>query len=264
MSGTEERRQEKVEYERLLQKLARGEQVDLSHLSRSDRLIVINEFLQAQDLRPLDGLGDASQGEMEFVGVNCFVSDPFVARLDFETVIGVPEKRKQFNHLVFTTSHSAKGSASIIVPFLRLQGDAEPGHILVVKQFRPVLGRFTTELPRGFADAGDFSHSDTQSGILRELEEETGIVSAFRDTIEVEKMQPVLESSGTHNVINAVYKVTISLSQLQFDAVKQKMMCQASGHKIRSGVIPLREASTALDDNHSLAALARCMSNEFR
>lgn len=245
--------------EQILLQLDAGNSVDLSHLNRGQRLGVINNFLSSQNLRALEGLGDASRGEMEFVGINKFSPDRFVARLDFETVVGEGEKQAKFNHLNFITSNTALGDGVVTVPLISVADAGSEQYVVLVRQFRPVLGRGTIELARGFPNPDDFLDSKPMKAALRELEEETGIVSDRGNTFDIQEMKPVYENTGTHNVRNSIFKISITVTSDEMEKMQRHVTVEPSGHKVQTLLVPVDTAFKLLEDNHSLAALARCV-----
>jgi 8-oxo-dGTP pyrophosphatase MutT (NUDIX family) len=72
-----------------------------------------------------------------------------------------------------TRGAAAAADAAVVVATLRLAaGGGDDPRVLLVKQFRPPVGRVTVELPAGLVDAGEAP----AEAALRELREETGFV----------------------------------------------------------------------------------------
>ena len=74
--------------------------------------------------------------------------------------VELPDGRRE----VWDEVHHKKGGGACVVPLL------PDGRILLVRQYRPVIGRETLELPAGCREAGE----DSASAAARELREETG------------------------------------------------------------------------------------------
>ena len=240
--------------------LLRGEKVDLSMLSRQERLEVINDWLAVNGLRLLEGLGDSAKGQMEWVGINAFIPDRFVARVDFEAQLASGGKVNRFNHLVFLNCNSLRQGGALIVALVEPEKNPADRYVLLVKQFRPVIGRETLELPRGFPDADDFLASKPVQTALRELEEETQLLSQHRDAVrEISEVGAVYENTGTANIKNTVFKMRVVLSPALMEQAAHHMHHEPSGHAVRTYLLPVAEALAVLEDQHSLAALAKCI-----
>lgn len=243
---------------KILSHLRAGGRVNLSHLNRRERLNVINNFLTQQNLRSLEGVGEASKGEMEFIGINKFSPDKFVSRIDFQAVVGKGKEKLKFNHLSFISSNTAMGDGAIIVPFISTPKMKGEPYVVLVRQYRAVLGRETIELARGFPDMEDFLSSKPMKTALRELEEETGIVSRDCMSFDIQEMKPVYENTSTHNVRNSVYKIKITVTKEDMAKLSNRVMTEDFGHKLKTLLVPASKAFNMLEDNHSISALARC------
>eukprot|EP00037_Helgoeca_nana_P032483 m.414092 g.414092 ORF g.414092 m.414092 type:complete len:230 (+) comp29239_c0_seq1:36-725(+) len=77
------------------------------------------------------------------------------------------------------TTKKAESFADAVVIFCILRGGAmEEPHILLVKQFRPPVGKYTIEMPAGLIDPGEIP----EQAALRELKEECGYVGTVSET----------------------------------------------------------------------------------
>ena len=243
--------------EKIKATLEQGNPVDLSILSREVRLSVINDFLVSEKLRPLEGLGDKAKGQIEFTGINKYAPDKFVARLDFQSeVVQANGSTFAFNHLNFIGANTSVASGAIVIPIISVEGSSQH-HLILVEQFRNVIGRTTFELPRGFVDPKDTLQSKPIQTALRELNEEAGVTA---NTVkEVRMIGEMYENTGTSNIICNIVMVRMVLSQEQFESYSARISREDVGSAVRTKVVPISEANNFLKDQHSLAAMA--MSN---
>lgn len=233
--------------------LQNGRPVDLSRMPRFKRLELINSFLEANSLRPLEGLGDSSQGQIEFVGINGVTPDPFkpgafVTRVDFQCNKPHPEG---FNHLAFFNASTTKHSGVIIVPVINNE------YILMVQQYRPALGRTTVEIPRGFtADLGNPNAVKSYGAAIAELHQETGI-DLSKTPHQVLKEFTLLENSGTSNIVNAVLTIGIKLPEAQVQAINDRVVQDLDNldQRIKTILVRREQLAGLVNDNHTAAAL---------
>jgi hypothetical protein len=248
-------------------KLKSAEKVDLSYLPREKRLGVINDLLNHLKLKSLDGLGDAEQGQMEFIGINGLSLDPFqpgkfITRLDFETLVKAGDKEIKFNHLCLVNANTAELSGVIIVPLIRVAGEEVP-YVALVRQFRPALGRTTVEVTRGFPDPADLLNTKQFSGALRELNEETGLLNN-RERIEVKEISLSDENSGTSNITNTITKVEFSMTKEEFNAAQGRIVTDIDSlQSIGTIIVPLNKAIRFVRDLHSQAAIGLVLADEY-
>lgn len=235
------------------QKLKSGQPVNLSHLPRAERLKVINQILDSNSLRALEGIGDSSQGQIEFVGINAITPDPvkpgaFVTRVDFQCNKPQPEG---FNHLSFFNAGATMHSGVVILPVVNDQ------YILMIQQFRPVIGRSTIEIPRGFAaDLGDPNQIKSYGAALIELAQETGVDLRKTDH-KVTKEFSLYENTGTSNILNAVLVINLKLSEDQLKQIHSRIINDSDeiGQSIKTLLVPVSEVKGITQDNHTAAAL---------
>jgi len=237
-------------------KLSKGEKVDLSILTREQRLAVINTYLESKNVRGLEGIGDATKGQIECIGINNFTPDNFVARLDFQAVVGA--SGKPFNHLLYFSANTAKQQGVIVVPVVECAQTNEQ-FVLLVTEWRPVLGRFVTGFTRGFPDAKNFMESKPVKNGLKELNEETGLLSDSRAVVTQQKhIADVLENTGTHNVVNAVVELHIAVDETLMKQLRHHVHTEENvGATVQTVLVKPREAFGLLEDQHSLSALAK-------
>jgi len=246
--------------------LSQGNAVDLSELTRAERLSVINTFLISEGLKPLDGILDASKKEIEITGINGLTRDPykpemFVVRVDFAATLGGGSK---FNHLCYINANTANKSSALFVPVIRVEGADSPSHIVLVEQGRLVVGGTTKELPRGFVPpAGESVYSGSLKGLMETLSAETGLsAEQLVGAGEVENIGSVFENTGTHIVKNDVLVVPFVMSESEVRELEQRSSTDPVGAKIRVRVLPIDQAPTVLSDNHSWAAFGKYLATQ--
>jgi hypothetical protein len=233
--------------------LQNGRPVDLSRMPRFERLQLINAFLEANALRPLEGLGDSSQGQIEFVGINGITPDPFrpgafVTRVDFQCNKPRPEG---YNHLAFFNAGTTKHSGVIIVPVINDE------FVLMVQQYRPALGRVTLEIPRGFtADLGNPNEIKSYGAALKELHQETGI-DLTQIPHQVRKEFTLFENTGTSNIANAALTIGIQLSPNQLELLNNRVVQDLADldQRIKTILVSKVQLGGLVNDNHTAAAL---------
>lgn len=237
--------------------------VDLSHLPRTARLAAINDILRRYNLRPLEGILDASQQQMEILGINSFTPDPFVSRVDFKMSCGKTDAQGNditFNHLVFINAQTHDSSGVVIVPILQCENTVED-FILLVRTGRPTMGKLIYELPRGFSDSQDTISSKSLASAVaaahRELKEETGLSQMIQSSSYI-RLKDTYENTGTHNVKNYNVALIMKVTSRQLDSlissIDHKETESGIGLCIRA--VPLSQAFGLLHDNHSITALS--------
>lgn len=80
----------------------------------------------------------------------------------------------------------------------------QDGKILLVKQFRPALGKYTLELPGGFLDKKGESEIDT---LIRKLGEEAGIIPV--DIISTKLIKKHNSMSNCSDSVTSIYLVNV-------------------------------------------------------
>eukprot|EP00241_Pyramimonas_parkeae_P022947 CAMPEP_0114290952 /NCGR_PEP_ID=MMETSP0059-20121206/8222_1 /TAXON_ID=36894 /ORGANISM="Pyramimonas parkeae, Strain CCMP726" /LENGTH=217 /DNA_ID=CAMNT_0001412407 /DNA_START=50 /DNA_END=703 /DNA_ORIENTATION=+ len=88
------------------------------------------------------------------------------------------------------------GSADAVCVFCIVKKKGEGSKLVVVKQFRPPLGKFTVELPAGLIDEGE----SFQEAALRELKEETGYSGRIVGSSGVQYLSPGLTNECVRTV----------------------------------------------------------------
>lgn len=225
--------------------------------NREQLLSDINAILAERKLRPLPKLGLASEGEIEITGINEIFdhSARFFTDVKFDVIFpnGTPG--------AFTIRFNANGAVSdgsVIALMLN-------GKFAIVKQWRPALGRWTYELPRGFTPQ---FHAARTSGDLETLDPKdlpTGIVTRelgadLMSTAKIYKWDSlgnIAENSGTHAVAPSYDLVQLSVDPSTLAA---RMKSREDG-----GLVALQlwspktlraQIGRQLADSHSITAAA--------
>lgn len=245
--------------------------VNLSHLSREARLLVINDFLSKQDLRPLEAILDAQEGQMEILGVNKFTPDKFVSRVDFLVTTGKYDEQGNlitFNHLTFINTHTAHLSGIVIVPVVYC-AETQEEYILLIKTGRVTLGSSLFELPRGFSEPSDAKNNKSLSSAIlaahRELKEETGLHQLVQDS-HYTFLRDTYENTGTHNVKNSNVALILSATANQLHCLRSTLLHHEEeiGMALTLTAVRTTEAFELIQDNHSITALSCWMHHKAR
>ncbi len=221
--------------------------IDLSSLNSNLRLDVINTFLSSNGLLPLTRLGEAEKGELEFIGINGFYSDPFVSRIDFQT----KSFNREFNHLCLLSPALEGCSGTMVVPIVNNQ------YVLLVEQFRPTIGEMTLEVPRGFINPEESLRVNNSFGnALRELAEETGLDQS-RLIYFPNLVGEVYENSGVSTNRNKVFRVSITIPDEQLNnLIKTNHLDQGEVDQlVNTKLIAIKDLKHKIKDQHSATAL---------
>ncbi|KPJ85778.1 hypothetical protein AMJ57_01915 [Parcubacteria bacterium SG8_24] len=178
-------------------------------IDRSQRLREINATLRARNLKPFRKLGDVTQGEIELVGIKEIHdhSARFFTDIKFEARFPSGDRGE------YTLRFNANGRVSdgaVMVVLLN-------GRFVIVKQWRPSVGQWTYELPRGFGEVIDRSRIAGQLGTMslgnlplgtlaRELGEE---VLASADITSVTHLGNVAQDSSVCCIVPSYFLVLI-------------------------------------------------------
>jgi hypothetical protein len=221
--------------------------LSLDHLAPADRLVAINELLEAQGLAPLKGVGDNAQGWSEVVGISGWYEHPSGLWHDLSFIV----RRvggKQYSHTVRFNTNSKDARGVILIPVIDDQ-------VVIIKQFRIALGCETWELARGFAERleGDGVPEllALPAALVRELGEE---VMQDATIISVQPIGSIFENTGTHNCLLDVSMVAIA------PPVSTSTPALGGSQRFAARLVSWRELSSPTDlgirDAHSLAAIA--------
>jgi hypothetical protein len=178
--------------------------------NRNDRLTEVNRQLSEHNLKPLAKLGDADKGEIEVLSILEFHEHSKRFFTDVKFAVRFPGG----NEGAFTVRFNANGATSDGAVLVVLVN----GRFAIVKQWRLPLGRWTYEVPRGFAPKLDAAATTKLVGkfnvvdlpMLATLNRELGDKLMCDAQIEsVTHLGKIAENSGTHCVEPCYFLVTL-------------------------------------------------------
>ena len=224
-------------------------------VDREQRLSQINAELEKRNLRSLHKLGDASKGEIELLGIQAIYdhSARFFTDVKFDCLF--PNGKTGEFTLRFNAS-SRVSEGAVIVAVVN-------GRFAVVKQWRPALGLWTHEVPRGFGEkidsaciAGTFGTlkiGDLPLGTLaRELGEE---VMASAEITSVTHLGNVAQDSGTHTSIPSYFLILVRADESKLDERLRGSDDEVAKVLLWDAKQVRAEIGKRLRDNHSITAL---------
>lgn len=220
--------------------------------TREQTLASINEALAALGLKSLKKLGDFSQGEFEITAIKEVFSHSSRFFTDVKFAAKMPPLGNPGEFTVRFNANGAISDGAIIVALVN-------GKVVVVKQWRLPLQRWTYEIPRGFGDKADSAQIQGQLGTLkigdlplgtmvREFGEEA---MSQAEITSVTHLGNMAENSGTHAVTPSCFLVQIQLPNLD------EKLRGTEELKVELWTIDRvkEEIGAKLCDAHSLAAL---------
>ncbi|MDP2692416.1 MAG: hypothetical protein Q8O88_02105 [bacterium] len=224
-------------------------------LERKEFLAEVNAMLAERNLKTLAKLGDVDKGEIELIAVEDVLDgmSRFHTDVRFKCVFpggGAGSFQMRWN------ANSAVADGAVFVPVVN-------GNVAVVKQWRPTLGKWTYELPRGFGESLDKAKINGQIGqikiadlplntLFRELGEE---VMESAEVSSVTFLGNVAENSGTHTVAPAFYMVNLKVDQ---QVLEQRLKGTEEGIKVQLWTLDKvrSELGGKLNDLHTIGAVA--------
>ena len=222
----------------------RQQHIDLgfAKLSLPERLQRLEDFLTENGLTPPQSVGDISAGEPEILDlVDLYWNGDYFADMVF-LVRWAPGR----DPAPFVMRSSKGGAGAVFVPLI-------DGHIALVRQFRPCLGRWTWEIPRGFSET--WEPARTGEILLPATSIPKGFATAMGelvqevgngDFVEPIYLGEIAENSGTTTTspnywLLHLRDVVIGGSEgLKIKLVKKESLSSLIGKEIR--------------DNHSIVA----------
>ena len=183
------------------------------HMTREQRLEMINLDLADRDLRPLHKLGDHTQGEIELVEILEFHEQAARFFTDVRFRCLFPDGQEGEYTIRFNANSRVSDGAIMVV--------LVNGRFAIAKQWRPPLGRWTYELPRGFGEKLDQAQLHGRLGtvrigdlplgtLVREFGEE---VMADAQVTSVTHLGNIAENSSTHSATPACYLISIQVDE---------------------------------------------------
>lgn len=139
-------------------------------LSRTQRKTMLTKFFRERDLTPPESIGDLSAGIPEIVSIeHAYSNGKFFS--DVEVMV---QWSQDSEPAPFVMRSNIGGAGAVFVPVIE-------DKVALVYQWRPCLGKFTWEIPRGFSDSWESGRDVGLEGIPRsfktalgELAEEVG------------------------------------------------------------------------------------------
>ncbi len=222
---------------------------------REQRLEDINSVLTERDLKSINKLGDTNKGEIELTGIEEIYDHSKRSLTDVKFSCLFPNGAAG----AFTIRFNANGIISDGAVMAVLINDK----FAIVKQWRPALGRWTYELPRGFGEKLDKAGIAGQLGTLkigdlplgtlsRELGEE---VMAKAVVSSVTHLGNIAENSSTHNVVPSHFMVSITVPEEELGNSIQGSDDEISKVLLWDTKKVRQEFGKKLCDSHSLTCL---------
>ncbi len=215
----------------------------LAEMSPEGRLQGLWEYLTSQGLTPPAELGDTSAGTAEIIELSdVYWNGDFFADLEF-LVRWAPGK----DPVPFVMRSNKGGAGAVFVPVIE-------GLIALVRQWRPCLGRWTWEVPRGFSElweparTGEILLPSTAipkafATAMGELVEEVG----QGDVVEPQYLGEIAENSGSTTTSPAYWLLKI----------RDAKIGGSEGLKVRLVTPDTAERMVGVEvaDNHSIVAI---------
>jgi hypothetical protein len=181
----------------------RHEKVDFGweKLSREMRGILIKGFLKEQGLTPPETIGNIDEGTAEILGISdIYWNGGYFADIEFQV-----QFKKDAPAAPFVMRSNKGGAGAVFVPII-------DGKFALVKQWRPTLGHYTWEIPRGFSSEwetgkklGASAIPKTFATVLGELAEEVGKAKDIVPTL----LGEIAENSGTNTTSPSYWMLKI-------------------------------------------------------
>lgn len=217
--------------------------VDLGKLSRVLREVMIKGCLKELGLTPPESIGNIEEGIPEIVGLtDIYWNGNFFADIEFQV-----QWKQGAAPAPFVMRSNKGGAGSVFVPMI-------DGKVALVKQWRPCLGKYTWEIPRGFAQEWESGKKLGASAIpkgfatvLGELSEEVGKAS----DISAHKLGEIAENSGSTTTSPSYWLLTVG--QLKLGGT------EGLGVKLVTLEEALQSIGTEIIDNHSIVGLTLAM-----
>lgn len=200
---------------------------------------LIKGFLKELGLTPPQAIGNLEESIPEIVSI----TDIYWNGNFFADVEAMVQWKQGAPPVPFVMRSNKGGAGAVFVPII-------DGKIALVRQWRPCLGRFTWEIPRGFSSEWESGKKLGASAIpkgfatvLGELSEEVGKAS----NITAELMGEIAENSGSTTTSPSYWSLKIGSIKLGgTEGLQVKLVEPAEADKMVGGEIC---------DSHSITAL---------
>lgn len=217
---------------------------DLRNLPHRQRTAAMQTWFRERELTPPARVGDIEHGIPEIVTItDVYTNSKFFADIE----VGVQWKPGG-DPVPFVLRSNIGGPGDVFIPEIN-------GMIALVKQWRPALGAFTWEIPRGFNAAWEGARAEALKvsietipagfwSVAKELVEEIGT----GDIVEVEFLGEIAENSGSTTTSPRYWWLRLEeasicgTERLKVKLVEKSQIMSLIGRDIR--------------DSHSITALA--------
>ncbi|HTK04346.1 MAG TPA: NUDIX domain-containing protein [Candidatus Eisenbacteria bacterium] len=233
----------------------------LTDNERQQLLAEINAVLAERNLKPLPKLGDHSKGEFEIVRIKEIYdhSKRFFTDVKFTVLLPSGDPGE------FTVRFNANGLSSDGAVFVTLVN----GKFAIVKQWRPSLGRWMYEVPRGFGEKLDNARIAGQLGtigigdlplgtLVRELGEE---VMAGAKVTSLTHLANIAQDSGTHSATPSYFLVMLQVPEAKLSKGLKGSDDEVAKVKLWDTETVRAEIGQRLCDNHTITALCLALNH---
>lgn len=225
--------------------------------NRTERLSDINRQLAERNLKSIAKLGDADKGEVEVLSILEFHDHSKRFFTDVKFAVRFPNGDEG----AFTVRFNANGATADGAVLVVLVN----GRFAIVKQWRLPLGRWTYELPRGFAEKlsadkptellGAFNVKDLPmlGTLSRELGEK---LMADAEIKSVTHLGKIAENSGTHSVEPSFYLVQLQVDDTLLDLRLQSTASPMLSLQLWTPDETRKQLGARLADCHTITGVA--------
>jgi hypothetical protein len=233
----------------------------MSDSERNHTLTQINAALIERNLKPLTKLGDFTKGEFQIVAIDTFHDHSKDYFTDVKFIVLLPKSGKTG---AFTIRFNAKGlhsDGAVVSVIIN-------GKFAIVKQWRPALGRYSHELPRGFGQTLETARDNGTLGKLAmddlplaTLNRELGAdVMESAKVVSVAFLGNVAENSGTHAVTPSHFLIQLAVDPGKL-ASRLKSAEDGLALQLWSVQTLRAELGAKLCDNHSITGAALALAH---
>ena len=226
---------------------------------RATRLNAINDTLAAHGLSPLPRLGDHTKDEVEFTKIIEVHTHSARFFTDIKFACRFPNG-EEGEYTVRWNANSATASGTVMVVLI-------DGKFAIVKSFRPTLGTWLPEIPRGFGESLDNAKINGKLGMgirLGDLPLGTVIREIGEEVLEgctinnFAYLGGIAQDSGTQATVTNYPLVSIALDEDgKARLAERKKQLSNEGHRLYLWTYDQLDAAigTQIVDAHSLTAI---------